>query len=135
MLFGDSPRLDWFATLRSRFGVSVTPDALVYVTGGAALTEVTTAGTIFGFSASVDANGNPIALPANTVFGHHARRTGWTAGGGFEAHLGGNWTGKVEYPLSRLRNDHELHVQLPQFDAAGAVASELASLTTPRARA
>jgi outer membrane immunogenic protein len=34
---------------------------------------------------------------ANTVFGHHTGKTGWTAGGGVEAHLGGNWTGKVEY--------------------------------------
>jgi opacity protein-like surface antigen len=34
---------------------------------------------------------------ANTVFGHHAGKTGWTAGGGVEAHLGGNWTGKIEY--------------------------------------
>jgi opacity protein-like surface antigen len=34
---------------------------------------------------------------ANTVFGHHTGKTGWTAGGGVEAHLGGNWTGKIEY--------------------------------------
>ena len=95
--FGDSPKLDWFATLRSRLGVSITPDALLYVTGGAAISQITTVGTIFGFSPSVDTNGNPIAISANTVFGHHAGKTGWTAGGGFEAHLGGNWTGKVEY--------------------------------------
>ena len=95
--FGDSPKLDWFATFRSRLGVSITPDTLVYVTGGAAISEITTVGTIFGFSPSVDANGNPTAISANTVFGHHAGKTGWTAGGGFEAHLGGNWTGKVEY--------------------------------------
>jgi opacity protein-like surface antigen len=36
-------------------------------------------------------------VSANTVFGHHAGKTGWTAGGGVEAHLGGNWTGKIEY--------------------------------------
>ena len=44
-----------------------------------------------------DANGNPTAISANTVFGHHTGKTGWTVGGGVEAHLGGNWTGKVEY--------------------------------------
>ena len=95
--FGDSPQLDWFATLRSRLGVSISPDALVYVTGGAAMSQITTVGTIFGFSPSVDANGNPTAISANTVFGHHTGKTGWTVGGGVEAHLGGNWTGKVEY--------------------------------------
>jgi opacity protein-like surface antigen len=78
-------------------GVSISPDALVYVTGGAAMSQITTVGTIFGFSPSVDANGNPTAISANTVFGHHAGKTGWTVGGGVEAHLGGNWTGKVEY--------------------------------------
>jgi iron complex outermembrane recepter protein len=31
------------------------------------------------------------------VFGHHTGKTGWTAGGGVETHLGGNWTGKIEY--------------------------------------
>jgi opacity protein-like surface antigen len=97
VIFGDSPQFDWFATLRSRYGVTISPDALVYATGGLAVSEITTVGTIFGFLPSVDFNGNPIALPANTVFGQHTRKAGWTAGGGLEAHLGGNWTGKVEY--------------------------------------
>ena len=30
-------KLDWFSTLRGRLGVTVTPDALVYATGGAAV--------------------------------------------------------------------------------------------------
>ncbi|HEY2402493.1 MAG TPA: hypothetical protein VGI23_19215 [Steroidobacteraceae bacterium] len=29
--------LDWFAALRSRVGVGITPDALVYITGGASI--------------------------------------------------------------------------------------------------
>jgi opacity protein-like surface antigen len=61
------------------------------------MSQITTVGTIFGFSPNVDANGNPTAISANTVFGHHTGKTGWTAGGGVEANLGGNWTGKIEY--------------------------------------
>jgi opacity protein-like surface antigen len=97
VIFGDSPMLDWFATARSRLGVSITPSALIYATGGAAFSEIATVGTIFGLSPGFDLNGNPTALPANTVFGHHTAKTGWTAGGGIEAYLGGNWTGRIEY--------------------------------------
>jgi len=89
--------LDWFATLRGRVGASVTPDALIYATGGLAVAEIKTAGTISGFSASVDENGNVTATPAGVAFYDHRTKAGWTAGAGLEAHLSGNLTGKVEY--------------------------------------
>jgi iron complex outermembrane receptor protein len=87
--FEDGQKLEWFATLRARLGVSVTPDAIVYVTGGAAVGEVMTAGTVLGF----DSNGNPV----NTIVSSHNTKAGLAVGGGLEGRLAGNWTAKIEY--------------------------------------
>jgi outer membrane immunogenic protein len=88
-LFEQSQKLEWFTTLRGRLGAVVTPGAVAYVTGGLAVGEVMTAGTVFGF----DGEGNPV----NTIVSSHNTKAGWTAGGGVEARLFGNWTGKLEY--------------------------------------
>ncbi len=82
-------KLEWFATLRGRLGATITPDALAYVTGGLAVGEVMTAGTVFGF----DGDGNPV----NTIVSSHNTKAGWTVGGGIEGRLAGNWTAKLEY--------------------------------------
>jgi len=82
-------KLEWFATLRGRLGATVTPGALAYVTGGLAVGEIMTAGTVFGF----DGDGNPV----NTIVSSHNTKAGWTIGGGIEARLAGNWTAKLEY--------------------------------------
>ncbi len=87
--FEQGQKLEWFATLRARLGVAVTPDAIAYVTGGAAVGEVMTAGTVFGF----DADGNPV----NTIVSSHNTKAGWTVGGGIEGRIADNWTGKIEY--------------------------------------
>jgi opacity protein-like surface antigen/outer membrane receptor protein involved in Fe transport len=87
--FDQNQKLEWFGTLRVRFGAAVTPGALVYVTGGAAIAGLITSGTVFGF----DLNSNPITNP----FSYVTVNPGWTVGGGVEARLIGNWTGKIEY--------------------------------------
>jgi outer membrane immunogenic protein len=87
--FEQGQKLEWFATLRARLGVTVTPDAMAYVTGGLAVGEVMTAGTVFGF----DSNGNPV----NTIVSSHNTQGGWTVGGGIEGRVAGNWTAKIEY--------------------------------------
>jgi outer membrane immunogenic protein len=87
--FDQSQKMEWFSTLRARFGVAVTPDLVAYATGGAAVGVLQTSGTVFGF----DSTGAPIINPFSAV----ALNGGWTAGGGIEAHLVGNWSGKIEY--------------------------------------
>src|SRR5262249_13431934 len=90
-------KLDWFATVRGRLGAIVTPDTLMYLTGGLAVAEIKTAGTVAGFSSGFDDNGNPIATAVGLGFYDHRTMAGWTAGAGVETHLSGNLTGKVEY--------------------------------------
>jgi opacity protein-like surface antigen len=100
--------LEWFATLRGRFGAAVTPDALVYVTGGLAVAGFKTAGTVFGF--------DPTGAPATNPFYHVSAVPGWVLGAGIEGHLAGHWTGKLEY----------LHMD---FAAISASASNLQNMT------
>ena len=90
-------KLDWFGTVRGRLGATVTPETMAYLTGGLAFAEIKTAGTISGFTPGVDENGNPIVTPVGIGFYDHRTKAGWAAGAGFETHLSGNLTGKVEY--------------------------------------
>ena len=95
--------------MRARFGVTVTPDALLYATGGYAIAGISHVGTISGSNLVplldananpvLDANGNPITtIGTNSAsFLAHTTRSGWTIGGGVAARLTGNLTGKVEY--------------------------------------
>jgi iron complex outermembrane receptor protein len=114
--FEHGQRLEWFGTLRGRFGTTVTPEAIAYVTGGLAVGEMMTAGTIYGF----DAAGNYI----NSGIGIHRTRAGWTAGGGLEGHLIDNWTGKIEY----------LHLDFGSFTVTPGLESNatVAATFTPR---
>jgi iron complex outermembrane recepter protein len=90
-------KLDWFGTVRGRLGATVTPQTMAYLTGGLAVAEIKTAGTISGVMPGVDDNGNPIVTPIGIGFNDRRTKAGWAAGGGFETHLSGNLTGKVEY--------------------------------------
>ena len=87
--FDQGQKLEWFSTLRARFGAAVTPDALVYVTGGAAVAGLRTAGTVLGFDST--------GASATSSFSNMTVNAGWTIGGGIEARLVNNWTGKIEY--------------------------------------
>jgi outer membrane immunogenic protein len=87
--FDQNQHLEWFATLRGRIGATVTPDALVYVTGGAAVGGFKTAGNVAAF--------DPDGAPATSAFSSISIKPGWTIGAGIEGHLAGNWTGKIEY--------------------------------------
>jgi outer membrane immunogenic protein len=80
-------KLDWFGTTRVRVGLVAVPDSLWYVTGGVAYGDIRTRETISG--------GAPVQPTA--FIGFNTVKAGWALGGGYEGHLGGNWTWKIEY--------------------------------------
>jgi outer membrane immunogenic protein len=82
-------KLDWFGTLRGRFGVTMSPAILAYVTGGLAVGYVTTDGVITGNA------GSGAAVTAG--FSNSEMNLGWTIGAGIEGALGGNWIWKIDY--------------------------------------
>src|SRR5262249_34339124 len=77
--------LDWFGTVRGRAGVLVTPNWLLYGTGGLAYGDVTTSRAI--------ATVTPV--PVAAAFSNSATQVGWTAGAGIEGRIFGNWTAKL----------------------------------------
>jgi outer membrane immunogenic protein len=88
----------WLATARARIGVTPVDRWLLYATGGAALADVE--------AGIANANGT-------TAFaGESHVRAGWTAGGGVEAAIIGNWSAKVEYLYVGLQN-HAYFVPTP----------------------
>jgi outer membrane immunogenic protein len=82
-------KIDWFATLRGRLGVTVTPTVLLYATGGLAYGDVKSTGAINAFNGG----GQPVA----GAYAFSSATAGWVVGAGIEGQLVGNWTGKLEY--------------------------------------
>jgi outer membrane immunogenic protein len=80
-------KLSWFGTVRARLGVTVTPDILLYGTGGLAYGHIeNSADTFFP--------GTPIIeYPASVS----STKTGWVAGAGAEWMFARNWSAKAEY--------------------------------------
>ena len=87
----ESMSTDWLATVRGRIGLAVTPQLLVYATGGAAFTRVS-------MSSSYADNAIDSTFPGGTGSAQISRtKTGWTAGGGMQWALDRNWSVKAEY--------------------------------------
>jgi len=82
-------KIDWFGTTRARVGLVDGP-VLTYFTGGVA----------YGHYSTTVSEPGVAFTSGRTSFGY-------TYGSGFEAALGGNWTGKIEYLYVDLgkRND------------------------------
>ena len=76
-------KLEWFGTVRGRAGVLVSPQVLLYATGGLAYGEVKTSETI--------------GLAALTGFSNKDVKVGYTVGAGIEGMIAANWTAKLEY--------------------------------------
>lgn len=81
---------DWFTTIRGRAGLTVC-DALVYVTGGAAVTRVET-------------RWNSDLVLLGSSFRQRDNRWGWTGGVGAEFILGCNWSLGAEFLFMQFDN-------------------------------
>ncbi len=77
-------KLDWFGTVRGRFGWAM-DHWLPYVTGGWAFGH----GTINGTTTTT--------TPTTATFSASQNYNGWTIGGGVEYALTNNWSAKAEY--------------------------------------
>jgi outer membrane immunogenic protein len=87
--------LSWLSTVRGRLGATVTPDLLLYATGGLAYGHVDASADTF-FNST---NHYPASVSQT--------KAGWTVGGGAEWAFARNWSAKVEY----------LHVDLGSVSA------------------
>ncbi|MET0278805.1 MAG: outer membrane beta-barrel protein [Pseudorhodoplanes sp.] len=82
---------DWIATLRGRVGWVMTPQLLVYVTGGAAFTTIKLSG-------SYADNAIDATFPGGTGIGSDSQfKVGWALGGGMQWALNRTWSVKAEY--------------------------------------
>ena len=78
-------KLSWFGTVRGRLGVTVTPDLLLYGTGGLAYGHV-------------DASANWLqSIDEQAPASVSKTKVGWTAGAGAEWMFARNWSAKLEY--------------------------------------
>jgi outer membrane immunogenic protein len=80
---------DWLFTFRGRVGWLVTPTALIYATGGLAVTDLKV-GNSYATTNSTTTFGTGSSSESKTMLG-------WTAGAGAEWAIFGNWRAKVEY--------------------------------------
>jgi outer membrane immunogenic protein len=106
-----SVRSQWDSSARARLGVLVTPDTLLYATGGIAWQKIETSATCQHSAPDplcLFLPGNPFATGTNTF-----TRPGWTVGGGVDWRLFGNWIARAEYRFSQFTQDNVLDLSLP----------------------
>ena len=84
-------KINWFGTVRGRFGYSIVPQLLYYATGGLAFGQVET-------------SGNTISPVGGSAFSASKTHTGFSIGGGIEGSvwLPANWTWRLEYLFLNL---------------------------------
>jgi outer membrane immunogenic protein len=96
-------KLEWFGTVRGRLGYLATPNVLIYGTGGFAYGELRRDDNYI-YSGFFFCNSPPAGAGACTPQSGStsAIKPGWTAGGGMEMKLWGNWSGRIEYLFMEL---------------------------------
>jgi outer membrane immunogenic protein len=100
-------RLSWFGTVRGRLGVTVTPELLLYGTGGLAYGHVDASANIHLIDI---VSGAPLAeMPASIS----KTKVGWTAGAGAEWMFARNWSAKLEYLYVDLGSESAIAVFSP----------------------
>jgi outer membrane immunogenic protein len=85
-IHSETDKLQWFGTFRGRAGFTVTPNFLVYATGGLAFGQIKSASAV-AFTATTDVY----------VGSLDETRAGWTVGGGGEWMIAPKWSVKAEY--------------------------------------
>jgi outer membrane immunogenic protein len=81
-------KIDAFGTFRGRVGWLVTPDVMLYGTGGLAVAS---------FRTSASAAVTAARLVAGVAATNSTTRAGWTAGAGIEGMFAPHWSAKLEY--------------------------------------
>jgi outer membrane immunogenic protein len=90
-------RIEWFGTVRARGGILVTPEVLLYATGGLAYGSVKTTATLSTFAFPI----GPLVAASATSSSTNA---GWTVGAGIEGKFNRNWSARLEYIYMDLGN-------------------------------
>jgi len=102
-------KLSWFGTVRGRLGVTVTPDLLLYGTGGLAYGRV-----------EASANSHRLlgdgSLAAEFPASVSKTKVAWTAGAGAEWMFAHNWSTKLEYLYVDLGSESATSNPLVQID-------------------
>lgn len=93
--FSEEHKIDWFGTVRGRFGYAAGP-VLVYATGGLAYGEVNRSGNVAGQTTTVF-TGTAVFNTFAGSYNASTTKTGWTAGAGVEGMISRNWSVKAEY--------------------------------------
>jgi outer membrane immunogenic protein len=102
---------NWDGSVRGRVGTLLTPDLLLYATGGVAWQNVT-------ISASCAPDGTTSQFCLISESGSASKTmTGWTVGAGVEHRLFGNWLGRASYRFADFGTfSHQFFSQPPGAD-------------------
>jgi len=104
-LLSSDTKLAWFGTVRGRLGVTVTPELLLYGTGGLAYGRVDASANLLQHFDE----GSPSQFPASIS----KTKVGWTAGAGAEWMFARNWSAKLEYLYVDLGNESAIGNSTP----------------------
>ncbi len=98
-----SVREGWDGGIRGRLGFLITPNVMLFGTGGVAFQDVSV-------TANCSPNGPWCVQDRSESF--HKVMTGWTVGGGAEAKVASNWLARIEYRYADF--GHLSHEFFPQ---------------------
>jgi outer membrane immunogenic protein len=107
-LLSSEAKLSWFGTVRGRAGVTVTPDLLLYGTGGLAYGHVDASANSQFFDTGILQSEYPASVSKTKV--------GWTAGAGAEWMFARNWSAKLEYLYVDLGSESAIRDAVPVID-------------------
>jgi outer membrane immunogenic protein len=105
-------KLSWFGTVRGRLGVTVTPELLLYGTGGLAYGHVDASANWFLSQEGDSGEHFQTQAPASVS----KTKVGWTAGAGAEWMFARNWSAKLEYLYVDLGSESAIGDAVPVID-------------------